>query len=70
MGQRISQILDWLSDFLAHRKGLLPIIGILLVVLNFILQFVPLAGWLAQTDLMLHVGIIVAVVGILLAWAL
>lgn len=70
MGQRINQFLDWVSDFLAHRKGLLPIIGILLVAINFILQFIPLAGWLAQTNLMLHLGIIVAIVGILLAWAL
>lgn len=70
MGQRINQILDWLSDFLAHRKGLLPLIGILFVVINFVLQFFPLAGWLAQTDLLLHLGVIVAVFGILLAWAL
>ncbi|MDI6694476.1 MAG: hypothetical protein QME21_05475 [Anaerolineales bacterium] len=70
MGQRINQILDRLSDFLAHRKGLLPLIGILFVVINFVLQFFPLAGWLAQTDLLLHLGVIVAVFGILLAWAL
>lgn len=66
----INRALDYLSDFLARRKGLLPILGILLVVLNFILQFTPAAGWFASSDLLLHLGIILAIVGILLAWAL
>jgi len=70
MGHKLSQLLDFLSDFLAHRKGLLLMLGILLIVCNAILQFLPTAGWLAETDLLLHLGIVVALVGILLAWAL
>lgn len=38
----ISKLLDDLSNYLAHRKGLLPIIGILLIILNLILQFILL----------------------------
>jgi hypothetical protein len=67
---RFSRILDGLSEFLAARKGLLPILGILLVIVNGVLQFVPAAGWLAGTNLLLHLGIVLAIVGILLAWAL
>jgi hypothetical protein len=65
-----SALLDKISEFLAHRKGLLPMLGILLVVLNLILQFFPGAGWLAESDLLLHLGVIIAILGILIAWAL
>ncbi len=73
MAQKFNQFLDVLSEFIAHRKGLLPVIGILLIVCNAILQFIPNVawlGWLAQTNLFLHIGIIVALIGILMAWAL
>lgn len=66
----ISRLLDWFSEFLAHRKGLLPLIGILLVILNYILQWFIYPHWLASTNLFLHLGIVVALLGILLAWAL
>jgi hypothetical protein len=65
----ISRFLDRASEFIVARKGLLPILGILLVTANLILQFFP-AGWLASSNLLLHLGIIVALLGILLAWAL
>jgi hypothetical protein len=65
-----SAFLDKVSDFLAHRKGLLPLLGLLLVVVNLVLQFIPAAGWWAESDLLLHLGVILALLGILLAWAL
>ena len=70
MSQRFNLLLDKMSEFLAHRKGLLPMLGILLVVVNAVLQFLPAAGWLADTDLFLHLGVVLALIGILLAWAL
>jgi hypothetical protein len=67
----ISRLLDRLSDFLAHRKGLLPFLGILLVIFNFILQFFfPFGHWLTAANLFLHLGVIVAIFGLMLAWAL
>lgn len=67
----ISKLLDWFSNYLAHRKGLLPLIGIILVVINFILQFFfPLDHWLTGTNLLLHLGVIVAIFGVMLSWAL
>ena len=68
--QKLSQLLDTLSEYLAHRKGLLLLIGILLILCNAILQFFPGAGWLASSNLLLHLGIIIALVGVMLAWAL
>jgi hypothetical protein len=70
MLQGFNNFLDIASDYLAARKGLLVMAGILLVIANGVLQFIPAAGWLAGTDLLLHIGLVVALVGILLAWAL
>jgi hypothetical protein len=70
MAEKLNLILDRMSDFLAHRKGLLPLLGLIMVMINAILQFLPVTGWLVQTNLLLHLGIIVAILGILLAWAL
>ena len=65
-----NRLLDHLSEYLAHRKGLLPVIGILLVTINAVLQFFPGSGWFVETNLLLHLGVILALLGFLLAWAL
>ena len=70
MKKKFNPLIDHLSDYLAHRKGLLPIVGILLVISNWLIQFIPAAGWLAETNLLLHLGILLAILGFLLAWAL
>jgi hypothetical protein len=67
----ISKLLDRLSNFLAHRKGLLPLIGIVFVIINYILQFFfPLDYWLTGSNLFLHLGVVIAIFGMMLAWAL
>lgn len=66
----ISRLLDFFSEYLAHRKGLLPIIGIALIVLNLLLQFIIPGTLLATSNLFLHIGLIVAIFGLMLAWAL
>jgi len=45
-------------------------IGILLVVLNLVVQFIPGMNWMAESDLLLHLGVLIALVGMMLAWAL
>ena len=69
MLNRINQLLDNLSEFLAHRKGLIPIIGLVLVVISFVFQFFP-GNWLGESDILLHLGVMIAIIGFLLAWAL
>ena len=64
-----SKFLDWLSGSLANRKGLLPIIGISMVILNFIFKL-TMSGWLTSTDFFLHLGVVIAILGFMLAWAL
>jgi hypothetical protein len=69
MNNKLSNMLERISEFFATRKGMLPLIGLGLVLVNFILQlFVP--GWLTQTNFLLHLGLIFAILGFLLAWAL
>ena len=70
MKHKFNQFIDSMSEFLASRKGLLPITGILLVVCNAIISFFPGIGWLVETNLLLHIGIVIALIGFLLAWAL
>lgn len=67
--KKLSLLLDRISGFLAPRKGLLPILGLLLILVNFFFQLYPL-GWLSSTSLFLHLGLILAILGFLLAWAL
>jgi hypothetical protein len=71
MTQWLSKFLDQASPFLAHRKGLLPLIGIGFVLLNLVLVLVlPPTSFLVTSNLFLHIGIIIALFGLMLAWAL
>jgi membrane-bound ClpP family serine protease len=66
----ISKLLDRLSEFLAHRKGLLPILGIVMILFNLLIQFILPGNFLATTNLFLHIGLVTAIFGLMLAWAL
>ncbi|MCC7117992.1 MAG: hypothetical protein IT310_05650 [Anaerolineales bacterium] len=66
----MSKFLDRMSEYLARRKGLLPIIGLALIIVNLLIQFILPGSFLAASNLFLHVGLIVAIFGLMLAWAL
>lgn len=66
----ISRLLDYLSNYLAHRKGLMPIIGLVFIFANLILQFIIPGNIIATSNLLLHIGLFVAILGLMLAWAL
>ena len=68
----LSELVDKASNYFAHRKGFLPLLGILLVIVNFILPFVGLSldSFLVASNLFLHLGVIVAIFGMMLGWAL
>ncbi|HET6845995.1 MAG TPA: hypothetical protein VFH29_04130 [Anaerolineales bacterium] len=63
----MSKVIEAASHFLAHRKGLLPLLGCLMVLMNLILRLVAPGTWLATTDLFLHLGVLTAIFGLLLA---
>ncbi len=63
------RLLQRISNFLAQLPGLPVLVAVCLVILNLVLRFLPawpVVGWLAETDLLLHVGLILGFVGILL----
>ena len=66
----MSRLFDRVSDFLAARKGLLPLIGLVFILLNLALQFILPPGWLVSSNPFLHLGLSIAIIGFLLAWAL
>ena len=66
----ISKLLDRMSEYLAHRKGLLPILGLLMIVINLVIQFIFPGSFLAASNLFLHIGLITAIFGLMLSWAL
>ena len=66
----MSAFIDRLSEYLAARKGLLPLVGLALVLANLLLRLTAPGTWLSATDLFLHVGILTAIIGFMLAWAL
>ncbi len=70
---RITKSLQTIGDYLAQRKGLPVLVGAGLVLLNLVVRLLPswpVVGWLAETDLLLHLGIILGLLGILLGDAL
>ncbi|GAP14838.1 hypothetical protein LARV_02614 [Longilinea arvoryzae] len=69
MLQGFSRFLDQASEFLATRKGLLPILGMLLIGVNFVFRL-AVPGWFQESDFFLHLGLILAILGFLLAQAL
>jgi len=66
----LSRLVDHASNYFARRKGLLPLLGILLVMINFILPFIFGLNVITGSNLFLHLGVIIAIFGMMLAWAL
>ena len=69
----ITRFLRAASEFLAQRKGLPVLVGVALVALNLIARLLPawpVVGWFAETDLLLHLGVILGLLGVLLGDAL
>lgn len=65
--------LKQLGEYLAHHRGLPVLIGVVLVLLNFILELFPpwpIIRWLSGVDLLLHLGVIVGFLGVLIGDAL
>lgn len=76
-GSSKKDLLDMLSGFLAHNKGLPVFAGIGLCVISLVLNCIPglengagFWGWLVKSDLLLHLGAIVGLIGTLLGDAL
>jgi hypothetical protein len=69
-----ADFLKRISDFLARFPGLPVLIAVFFVILNFVFRLLPgtwpVVGWLVQTDLFLHLGVILGLLGMLVGDAL
>jgi hypothetical protein len=65
----MNRMVDRASNYFSARKGLLPLLGILLLIANFFVQFI-IPGWFGASNLLLHLGLVIAIFGLMLAWAL
>ena len=62
----LNRLIDYVSEQIARRRGLPVLLGIGLVILNFIFQFIPGLEVLTTGNLLLHLGLVVGLLGILL----
>ncbi|HNT75786.1 MAG TPA: hypothetical protein PKH77_12295 [Anaerolineae bacterium] len=73
MNDFLNKALKIVSGFLAERKGLPVLVGAGLMALSLLFNLLPpwpLIKWLADTDLLLHLGGILGLLGILIGDAL
>lgn len=67
----LARLIERLSTFLAQRRGLPVVIGIMLVILSFVVQFlnvyIPSQALQVFGVIFQHVGILLALIGLLLA---
>lgn len=77
MRRQRKALIDILSNFIAHNKGLPVFIGIGLCGAGLALTCIPglrdgggVVGWVIKRDLLLYLGVIVGLTGILLGDAL
>ena len=68
----LSKVLDRISDYVSAHRGMPVLLGVLLVVANYILLIIPgvQLGFVETTNLFLHLGVIVGLIGVLLGDAL
>lgn len=61
----MNEFLDKVSDFLSKYPGLLPLVGLGLIILNLVLQLFP-GSWFVDRHILLHIGLIISLIGLLL----
>ncbi len=63
----INELVERINSFFMRKPGVLPVVGLGLIVLNFLVQLYPGQGaWIAHSNLFLHLGLIISLVGLLL----
>jgi len=69
----MNDLVEKINTYLSARPGLVPLVGVLLIILNLLLQFYPGPGsnWFVDSNILLHIGIITSIIGLLVvrAWS-
>jgi hypothetical protein len=70
LSAELAQLAGRFTNYMAERRGMPMLLGFLLVLLNLVLQFIPGLAWISDYNVLLHLGVLVAIAGFLLASAL
>lgn len=70
MDRFILNVLEKSADFMAERPGFLPLVAVVFILINFLLQIFPGSGWVVESDLFLHFGLVIGILGLLIIRAL
>lgn len=70
MDKFILNLLDKSADFMAERPGFLPVVGVVFILINLLLQIFPGSGWVVDSNLFLHIGLVIGIIGLLIIRAL
>ncbi len=62
----LNRLMDYLSEQIARRRGMPVLLGVGLVILNFVFQFIPGLRVLTTGNLLLHLGVLLGLLGVLL----
>jgi len=69
--QWLARLIEYMSTLLAKQRGLPVVVGIALVIVSFVVQIIDVYAQSQLLDLIgvisLHVGVLVALIGLLLA---
>ncbi len=67
----LARLIEWISEFLARRRGLPVVIGIVLVVVSFVIQTINVSTGSQVLQLVgvviEHLGVLIALIGMLLS---
>lgn len=67
MDKWINERVEHINNFLVRKPGILPLAGVGLILVNYVLQLFPWSEWwIVRTNLLLHLGLVVSIVGLLL----
>ena len=67
MDEQINKLVEQLNSYMAHRPGVVPLLGLILIFLNLLVQLYPGPdSWLAASNLLLHLGLLLSIGGLLL----
>jgi hypothetical protein len=63
--QSMNEFIDRVSEFLSKYPGFLPLLGLVLIILNLVLQIFP-GSWFVDRHILLHLGLIISLIGLLI----
>ncbi len=73
----MNELIEKINTYLSTRPGLVPLVGVILIIFNFILNTIlqlfdnPAADWFVHSNIPLHIGLITSIIGLLVirAWS-